>query len=85
MKKSTNLLLAIGIAGLLWTSCTFAYTQEQKEAYEWAYQYRITTQPTIEAANLDGNLTREELAKMLTNYVENLHAHSQMKIKSIII
>lgn len=72
MKKSTNLLLAIGIAGLLWTSCSFAYTQEQEEAYEWAYQYRITTQPTIEAANLDWNLTREELAKMLTNYVENI-------------
>lgn len=72
MKKSTNLLLAIGIAGLLWTSCSFAYTQEQKEAYEWAYQYRITTQPTIEAANLDWNLTRQELAKMLTNYVENI-------------
>lgn len=72
MKKSTNFLLAIGIAGLLWTSCSFAYTQEQEEAYEWAYQYRITTQPTIEAANLDWNLTREELAKMLTNYVENI-------------
>jgi len=72
MKKSTNLLLAIWIAGLLWTSCSFAYTQEQEEAYEWAYQYRITTQPTIEAANLDWNLTREELAKMLTNYVENI-------------
>ena len=72
MKKSCFLLLAIGIAGLLWTSCSFAYTQEQKEAYEWAYQYRITTQPTIEAANLDWNLTREELAKMLTNYVENI-------------
>lgn len=72
MKKSTNLLLAIGIAGLLWTSCSFAYTQEQEEAYEWAYQYRITTQPTIETANLDWNLTREELAKMLTNYIENI-------------
>jgi hypothetical protein len=34
-------------------SCTFAYTQEQQEAYQWAYNYGITTQPTIEAANLE--------------------------------
>ena len=72
MKKSTNLLLAIGIAGLLWTSCTFAYTQEQQSAYEWAYQYNITTQPTIEVANLNWYVTRQELAKMLTNYIENI-------------
>ncbi len=72
MKKTTNLLLAIGIAGLLWTSCTFAYTQEQQSAYEWAYQYNITTQPTIEVANLNWYVTRQELAKMLTNYVENI-------------
>ena len=72
MKKTYHILWVIGICTLLWISCTFAYTQEQQEAYQWAYQYKITTQPTIEAANLNGHLTRQELAKMLTNYIENI-------------
>ena len=72
MKKTYHILWVIGICILLWISCTFAYTQEQQEAYQWAYQYKITTQPTIEAANLNGHLTRQELAKMLTNYIENI-------------
>jgi hypothetical protein len=34
-------------------SFTLAYTQEQREAYQWAYKYGITTQSTIDNAKLD--------------------------------
>ena len=71
MKKVLSLIWGISITVLSIISCTFAYTQEQREAYEWAYKYKITTQPTIEAANLNWNITRQAFAKMIVNYLEN--------------
>jgi hypothetical protein len=70
MKKIFSILWWIGFLALSTISCTFAYTQEQHDAYQWAYKYGITTQPTIEAANLDWNLTRQAFAKMVVNYLE---------------
>lgn len=70
MKKIFTLLWGISVVALSTISCTFAYTQEQQEAYQWAYQHGITTQPTIEAANLNWNLTRQAFAKMVVNYLE---------------
>lgn len=70
MKKIFSILWGISIVALSTISCTFAYTQEQKEAYQWAYKYGITTQPTIEKANLDWNLTRQAFSKMVVNYLE---------------
>lgn len=67
--------------GLLWRgiiiafsiiSFTLAYTQEEIDAYKRAYKNRLTTQPTIDEANLNWKLTRQELSKMLTNYIENI-------------
>ena len=72
MNKIFSLLWGISIVALSAISCTFAYTQEQQEAYQWAYKYGITTQPTIEAANLNWNLTRQAFAKMVVNYLENV-------------
>ena len=72
MWKFSSFLLWISILALSSTSCTFAYTHEQREAYQWAYKYSITTQPDIEAANLDGNITRQAFAKMVVNYLEML-------------
>ena len=71
MKKLLNLLSGIGIVAISTFSCVFAYTQEEQEAYQWAYNYGITTQPTIEAANLEWNITRQAFAKMVINYLEN--------------
>jgi hypothetical protein len=48
------------------------YTQELKDAYNWAYSKSITTQPTIYSANMKGKITREEMAKMITNYAVNI-------------
>lgn len=72
MKKLFCLLWGVIIATLFISSYANAYTQEQREAYAWAYQYGITTQPTVEAANLEWNLTRQAFAKMVVNYLKNV-------------
>lgn len=72
MWKFSSFLLWISILALSSISCTFAYTHEQREAYQWAYKYSITTQPDIEAANLDWNITRQAFSKMVINYLENV-------------
>ena len=72
MKKIFSLLWGLVIIALSAISCTFAYTQEQQEAYQWAYRHGITTQPTIKDANLGWNITRQEFSKMIVNYLENL-------------
>jgi hypothetical protein len=51
MKKVFISLL--GISALAAISFTMAYSQEQSEAYQRAYQYGITTQSTIDGAKLD--------------------------------
>ena len=71
MKKILTTFLGLCIVASSTISCTLAYTQEQQEAYNWAYKYGITTQPTIEAANLNGKITRQAFAKMVINYLEN--------------
>jgi hypothetical protein len=66
MKKLALLLLPLLTIGTF----VFAYTsQEQKEAYDWAYSKGITTMP-IEKANLNGYITRQALAKMLVKFHE---------------
>ena len=72
MKKLLILSLLISMFTIL--SCCFAdtYTQELKDAYNRAYSKSITTQPTIDSANMKGKITREEMAKMITNYAINI-------------
>lgn len=72
MKKIFSLLGGICIVALSTISCTFAYTQEQQEAYQWAYKNKITTQSSIQAANLNWVVTRQALSKMIVNYLENV-------------
>ena len=72
MKKFFGILWRIIILVFSIVSFTLAYSQEETEAYRWAFRNWITTQSTIEAANLDWKLTRQELSKMLTNYIENV-------------
>ena len=48
------------------------YTEEFPEAYTWAYSNSITTQPTIETANMYWEITRIELSKMISNYAINV-------------
>ena len=72
MKKLLNTLYWIGVTALCTISFASAYTQEEVSAYNWAYKNGITTQATINGANLNGKLTRQELSKMLANYIENV-------------
>jgi len=72
MKKIFNLVWGVLITTLTIFSFTFAYTQEQQEAYQWAYKYWITTQPSIEAAKIDSPLTRQAFSKMIINYLWNV-------------
>lgn len=49
--------------------CIWAgYSSEMQQAYNWAYANGITTMDSIERANMNWNLTRAELAKMISNY-----------------
>ena len=56
-------LLCISSVGFL-----FAYNQELIWAYNYAYTIGITTMPTIDQANMNGNLLRSHMAKMMANY-----------------
>jgi len=46
-----------------------AYSEEEISVYHWAYDHMITTQPSIEKANMGGKITRAEIAKMIVNFV----------------
>ena len=53
-----------------WNSVT--YSDEQIDAYTWAYKQWITTMPTIERAKLDSYITREQLAKMMVVFMSKV-------------
>ena len=72
MKKVLSLLWGIAVIIFSAISYTFAFTQEQQEAYKWAYRYGLTSQPTIEAARMNSPLTRQAFAKMIVKYLENV-------------
>ncbi len=55
----------------LW-NITYAQNSEMQSAYEYAYRIGITTMPTIEQANMQGNLIRAHMAKMMVNYAKNV-------------
>ena len=72
MKRFFWILGWIIVMALAATSLTSANTSSQQELYQRAYYYGITTQPTIEKANLDGYITRQAFAKMVVTYLENV-------------
>ncbi len=47
-------------------------SNELLSAYTWAYNNWITTQSTIDKANMNWDITRIELSKMISNYVINV-------------
>lgn len=48
------------------------YIEEYPSAYTWAFNNWITTQDTIEKANMYWEITRIELSKMISNYAINV-------------
>ena len=53
-------------------SFLFAYDQELIGAYNYAYNVGITTMAPIENANMNGNLIRAHMAKMMSNYATEI-------------
>ena len=48
------------------------YTSELQSAYSYAHSIGITTMPSIDQANMYGNLIRAHMAKMMVNYAKNV-------------
>ena len=71
MKKLLITLIS-AIFMLWWISQAENYTAEQKDAYDYAYSQKITTISPIEKANMNGELTRIAMAKMISNYAINV-------------
>jgi hypothetical protein len=59
---------ADGTHGSATGSATPSPAQEYQTAYEWAYQYGITTMDTYQKARIPDHLTRAEMAKMIAVY-----------------
>ena len=57
----------------------FSYSQEMMDAYLRAFENWITTQKSIEKANVDWNITRQAMAKMVVNFSKNILKTTQDK------
>ena len=57
----------------------FSYTQETIDAYLWAFQNWITTQSSIKKANVEWEVTRQAMAKMIVNFSKNILGTAQVK------
>lgn len=57
--------------------------QELKDAYTYAYLRGITTQPSIEKAELQRGLTRAEMAKMMSVFAMNVLGKKVVKTDAV--
>ena len=71
MKK---IVLTICIVTISISPLVFAenYTGELQSAYDYAYSVGITTQSSIDAANMYGSLIRAHMAKMMVSYAKEV-------------
>jgi hypothetical protein len=67
MKKILLSLLLLSLYTITFTHAQ-DYTSELQTAYDYAYSIGITTQPSIDGANMYGSLIRSHMAKMMVNY-----------------
>ena len=67
---------SIAIISVILLTSTFClwneYSSELQQAYKWAYENEITTMTSIDKANMKWNITREEMAKMISNFATNI-------------
>jgi len=74
MKNFKKLFASLAIVAMLASTVptavlgTGSYSDELEGAYDYAYTLGITTQSTIDTANMYGSLTRVAMAKMMANY-----------------
>lgn len=48
------------------------FTREKNNAYKFAYTYWLTSAETIESANMEWEITRAAMAKMMANFAKNI-------------
>lgn len=70
MKKRVFTIAVLAMSGV--SVAAAGYTSELQSAYEYAYGVGITSQQTIDSANMYGNLIRSHMAKMMVNYAINI-------------
>ena len=77
--KKFGLFITLSITGLLliwWitngVNAENNYSEEFQKAYDFAYKNEITTMDSIDKANMNGYITRAEMAKMISNYAKNI-------------
>ena len=70
--KTNYLLFTFSIIPFLWITWATNYSMEERAAYDYAYKNDITTMTSIDKANMEWNLTRIAMAKMLSNYAINI-------------
>lgn len=56
------------------------FSKEYNDAYVFAYNNKITTMPSIEEANMNWEIIRAEIAKMLANWVKSFGYYADSKI-----
>lgn len=67
-----RLALSLLICSIFLTTFVFAYSSEEKQAYNYAFRNNITTMESIDSADMWWNLTRIAMAKMISNYAINV-------------
>lgn len=70
--KKIYFISAILCASLISAVVAETYTSELQSAYSYAHDLGITTQSTIDTANMYGSLIRSHMAKMMVNYAESI-------------
>ena len=74
MKNFKKLFSIVAIAAILGMAVpttvlgAASYSDELQDAYDYAFENGITTQSSIDTANMYGSLTRVAMAKMMANY-----------------
>ena len=73
MKQKLSIFMGIVFFAAVVTWLSLAeYTAELRNAYDWAFSHKITTQTSIDGANLYGEITRQSLAKMMVVYSKDM-------------
>lgn len=73
MKQKLSIFMGIVFFAAVVTWLSLAeYTAELRNAYDWAFTNKITTQTSIDGANLYGEVTRQSLAKMMVVYSKDM-------------
>ena len=72
MKNKNNISTLILFLLVILFSPVYGYSNELQSAYTWAYNNWITTQSTIDKANMNWEITRIELSKMISNYATKI-------------